>query len=155
MANLVDLFPQILELAVEWVWQGEVRILREGRPLDASELEDARAAGVCNPARVRILVVPQIPRPDAALLREANEQVQLITEEAGGLTCNYGIYIHESAEGDRRLLLHELVHVAQFERLGGIKPFLNQYLLECLRHGYNYSPLERESDEVSRRILHG
>jgi hypothetical protein len=37
------------------------------------------------------------------------------------------------------------VHTAQYERLGGIEPFLRQYLRECLTIGYPEAPLEQEA----------
>ena len=153
--NLVENFTLILADATEWVRIGESVILRSGRCLDRRELEDARLAGVQNSAKIRVLTVPAIPQPKREPLAKANQLVQLITEGSTGLTLNYGIYIKQGYEHDRRLLVHEFVHVAQFERLGGIEGFLREYLMECLRHGYHYSPLEQESDELSRTIVAG
>ena len=46
------------------------------------------------------------------------------------------------------MIAHELVHVAQYERLGGIEPFLRQYLRECLTVGYDESALENEARSI-------
>jgi hypothetical protein len=62
-----------------------------------------------------------------------------------GLTARYGIFIREAYWGDRRLIAHELAHTAQYERLGGITPFLRAYLTECLTSGYPRSALELEA----------
>jgi hypothetical protein len=151
--NLVDQFAELLAGTIRWVRTKEAIILKRGRCLDDREMKDAQAAGVKNPERIRLLIVAKIPLPKDERLVKANEQIQLITERSAGLTLHYGIYIKQGFEHDRRLIVHEFVHVAQFERLGGIEGFLKQYLMECLRYGYHYSLLERESDELSRRIV--
>jgi hypothetical protein len=53
------------------------------------------------------------------------------------------------------LIVHELVHVAQYETLGGILPFLRKYLFECLTMGYAASPLELEAIAVAARVCGG
>ena len=52
-----------------------------------------------------------------------------------------------------RLVAHECVHTGQYERMGGIKPFLKAYLRECIDPGYPNGPLEREAIERSRRVV--
>ena len=50
------------------------------------------------------------------------------------------------------LIVHELAHSAQYERLGGILPFLRRYLFECLTVGYAAAPLEVEAIAVTARV---
>jgi hypothetical protein len=46
---------------------------------------------------------------------------------------------------DRRLVVHELVHVMQYERFGGIETFLKEYVQEVVFDpGYPHGPLEEE-----------
>jgi len=53
--------------------------------------------------------------------------------------------------GERRLVVHELAHAAQYERLGGFQAFLEQYLSECITlPGYPFGPLEREANRIER-----
>jgi hypothetical protein len=59
-----------------------------------------------------------------------------------GLTLRYGIFIRADCWGERRLVVHELVHTLQYERLGGFMPFLQQYLHECITIGYPAAPME-------------
>jgi hypothetical protein len=61
------------------------------------------------------------------------------------MTLRYGIFVRSDCWGDRRLLVHELVHVAQYERLGGFRAFLRQYLQECITPGYPFGELEQEA----------
>ena len=51
------------------------------------------------------------------------------------------------------ILVHELVHTAQYERLNGIPGFLRQYLRDCLKDGYMSAAMEREAREVSMNAL--
>ena len=71
-------------------------------------------------------------------------------DETRSTTIRYGIYIRSDAMGDRTLLVHELVHTAQYERLGGILPFIRQYM-----HEHITSPsgeLESEAAAVAAEI---
>jgi hypothetical protein len=58
------------------------------------------------------------------------------------LTLHYGIFIKNDYWYNREIIIHELVHTAQYERLSGIQNFLNQYLTECINFGY---PAARKS----------
>jgi len=64
----------------------------------------------------------------------------------------YGIFIRLDCWRDRALIAHELVHTAQYERLGGILPFLRQYLFECVTIGYPEAPMEQEAIAVAARV---
>jgi len=114
-------------------------------PLTPAQLTDARKIGVVHPEKVRLLAVPTVPRPEHPTLRAAADATQLISPYTAGLTLRYGIFIRVDCWGDRRLVFHELVHTAQYERLGGVQSFLRQYLFECLTIGYPAAPLEQEA----------
>lgn len=55
-------------------------------------------------------------------------------------------------DGERRLLIHELAHVVQYERLGGFHAFLGAYLQECINPGYPLGPLEQEAKAAESRF---
>jgi len=121
---------EILPLACEWVKSQEDLILKKGACLSPLLYSDAIKAGVANPNKVRILVVPEIPIPSNPILSETCRLTGLLTTQTGGLTLCYGIYIRHDCVNNRKLNVHELVHVAQYEELGGIGQFLKKYLLE-------------------------
>ena len=50
------------------------------------------------------------------------------------------------------LVLHELVHVAQYARLGAAG-FPAVYVLGLARHGYQAHPLEREAREKAAELV--
>jgi hypothetical protein len=130
----------------------ERKILREGIALSEQEVADAKAVGVKERQRVRLLEVETITRPSQPQLRAACEAIDFLTPATRGLTLGHGIFIRSDCWRDRSLVVHELVHVAQYERLGGILPFLRRYLFECLTVGYSAALLELEAIAVTERV---
>ena len=149
---LISQFDKLLPLAVKWATTVEARILHEGVPLTEESVADARAIGLRQPERVRLLACARVPMPDDLTLRTAAAAIQFLTPATHNLTLHYGIFIRQDCWGDRQLVAHELVHTAQYERLGGIEPFLRQYLLECLQIGYPAAPLEQEAIVLASQL---
>ncbi len=141
-------FKLVLPRATEWAEEQESRILAEGVPLTPTLMADARKIGVANPERVRLRVVNEVPFPKDPVLKTAAADAGLLSRQTAGLTLRYGIFIRADHWGSRRLVAHELVHTAQYERLGGFAPFLEQYLAECATEGYPHGPLEQEARQV-------
>jgi hypothetical protein len=148
-------FDRLLPLAANWVQRQEKRMLRIGVPLSDQELADARAIGVAEPDRVRLLQLDCVPFPTDAMLKAAAAAIQFLTPKTCGLTLRYGIFVRSDCWRERALIAHELVHVAQYERLGGILPFLRQYLSECVTIGYPEAPMEQEAIRVVATLLSG
>ena len=121
-------------------------------PLNDDQLLDANTAGVKNPKRIRLLHVGAIPFAHHPFLRRLAIKLRLVSPHISGLTAHYGIFIRAECWDDRLLVAHELAHVAQYERLGGIRPFLQQYLREWLVNGYPFGQLEIEAAEIARKI---
>lgn len=141
-----------LPLATKWVEKQERRILAEGVPLTPHQAFDGYLAGVKATARIRLLKVDCIPLPDDPILRRANDLMGLVSPFTAGITFGHGIYVRADRWGDRQLVAHELVHVAQYERYGSINAFLHAYLDECLTIGYPDGPLEQEAIARTREI---
>jgi hypothetical protein len=150
--SLLAQFDALLPLAAAWATEQEEKILRDGVPLSEKEFGDARAIGVQSPDRVRLLKVETIPRPSQPQLKAACDAIDFLTPATRGLTLGYGIFIRSDCWRDRLLVVHELAHVAQYERLGGILPFLRRYLFECLTIGYAAAPLEQEAIAATARV---
>jgi hypothetical protein len=146
-------FETLLPLAAEWAEEEEQRVLHEGVPLSEQEMIDAKAIGVRRPERIRLLRVEAVPMPTDPQLMAAAETMHFLSPETRGLTLQYGILLRWDCWRERPLIAHELVHAAQYERLGGILPFLRQYLVECLSIGYANAPMELEAAEVARQVL--
>lgn len=143
------LLPLLVPVAAAWVNRQERRILQAGVPLTAAQLADARALGIAEPERVRVLALPQIPLPSGRVVRRVGLWTGTLSTEAVGMAMRYGVFLRVPHQGDRRLLAHELTHTRQYERLGGIRPFLRRYLYECLTVGYYAAPLEWEAIEAA------
>ncbi|MDP9003807.1 MAG: hypothetical protein M3N12_03340 [Verrucomicrobiota bacterium] len=141
----------ILPLACAWVRRQEALILGTGVALSTAQLADARRIGVEHPERVRLKFVDRVPLPLSLLRKVAGKFLAFPTDPIG-ITLGYGIFIRSQYANDRRLLLHELAHTLQYERFGGIRPFLAQYLQECLTTGYAFASLEDEARRRSEAI---
>ncbi len=146
--QIISLIPK----ATAWIQQQEQGILENGTPLSDSQLDDAKKLAVKNPGKVRLLCVDEIPLPDDAELKSANQLLKLITPQTIGLTCQYGIFIKRDYWDHRETIAHELVHVLQYERLGNTQEFLSCYIPECINPGYPDGPLEQEARNKARLI---
>jgi len=151
MSNL-DQFIQLIPKGAIWAEQKEREILQVGVPLTESQLQEARIIPVMEPEKVRILRVSAIPLPDDPGLRFAAQAIQLVTPRTQGLSIRYGIFIRDDYWNNREIIVHELAHTAQYERLGGIQQFFNQYISECIKYGYPAAPLEQEAINRTRLI---
>jgi len=148
----IDQLDELLPLAVQWAAEQERHVLCEGVRLSEIELADAKAIGVRNPERVRLLRVDAIPIPAHPMLRAAAASINFLTAAPRGLALDYGIFVRTDHWRDRALIAHELVHTAQFQRLGGILPFLQTYIFQCATVGYHNAPLELEAVATAARV---
>jgi hypothetical protein len=146
--------PQLLPRVLEWVEAQEKRALNQGIALSGGALEDARAAGVRTPEKIRVCVVSEIPQPDHPRIKQLAADLGLITPRTIAITFGYGIFIREEQAHDRETVVHECAHVAQYEKLG-IEDFLMQYVVQIFKSGYDRAPMEREAREVAKRIVNG
>jgi len=138
----------LLPFACAWAEEQERLILREGVSLTDALVADARRVGLEHPERVRVMSVATMPTPQDPVIREAARAAGL-TPDTAGLSLRYGIFIRSEHWGKRKLVVHELVHTAQYERLGSVRLFLQQYLYECITFGYPAAPMEQEAIMVS------
>lgn len=147
-----DQILQLLPLACKWIEEQENFILANGIPLSEDQQIDAHLVGVSDPRKVRLLKVAQIPFPSDPTIQSAMEETGMLTTGSIGLSLRYGIFLRDDHWQDRRVIVHELTHTMQYERMGGIVNFLRQYIEECITHGYFNSPMETEARETERRI---
>jgi len=149
----MDFIKNIIPLACEWAQQQEEIILSRGNPITSDLFKHAQKLGIKNPGKIKILAVPEIIAPDDPLLREACIQTNFLFPNMAGLTLEYGIYVVDSYLRNQPLLVHELVHVSQYEALGGIRHFLERYIPELIEFGYNNAPLEQEAQKKTEELL--
>ena len=150
------LLPLFIPIATWWVGRQQRYILTHGAGLSGSLLEDARRAGVREPEKVRLMCVEAMPWPLPVALHGLATRMGIFSPHTVGLTLGHGIYLKNGHQGSRSLIVHELAHTAQYERLGGVRPFLKQYLAECVSgSGYPYGPLEQEAVRVAGDVCGG
>ncbi|MEP7013900.1 MAG: hypothetical protein ABI925_00515 [Verrucomicrobiota bacterium] len=146
-------FEDILPYAYAWASSQEQLILASGTALGSQQVVDAQQVGVQDWARVRVLVADRIPLPDNKELADAAQCAQIITDASRGVAIGHGIILRADCWGDRELLLHNLVHVAQCERSGGLEQWVREYLCDrrnCAK--FTIGPLEAEARGFARKI---
>ena len=124
-------------------------ILRDGRPLSDFEVEWAREVGVEDPDQVRVLPIGHVPTPGSRFIQFLGPFTRFMGTSPTGMAVNYGIFLDATHVTNPSLLVHELAHVAQFEKLGGIKPFLKEYFTQCCADGYWDSLMEQEARDAA------
>ena len=70
--------------------------------------------------------------------------------DTDGLTAAYGAIVRRDCANNLRLLAHEFVHVAQYERLRR-EGFLQQYIQQIAAHGYPDALFEQEAEAKAIR----
>ena len=153
--NVIDqqTFEQLLPAAYQWARAQEEFVLAHGIPLRPQHKADARLAGVRDVERLRVLVVDRIPLPEDGELAEAARRTRIITEDTRCVGFGHAIIIRGEAWGDRELLLHNFVHVAQCERSGGLEEWIRQYLVDrqtCAT--FTLGAMEEEARQIARDI---
>jgi hypothetical protein len=148
-----ETFQYLLPLACQWAKTQEEFVLARGVPLRPRQIADARRVGVQDCSRVRVLVIDRIPLPDNEELAEAARYTQIITAACRGVAIGHAIIIRADSWGDRELLLHQLVHVAQCEQSGSLDHWIQRYLND--RHNctkFTIGSLEEEARGLAREI---
>jgi hypothetical protein len=155
----ITLTPEIVyrffPSAVAWVTEMERKILQNGISLSPEYKRDAIAVEITKIDDIRMIMLPNIPLPDDLGLRQLALQTGLITDRTLGMTFGHGI-VFKSGSVTRHLVVHELVHVLQYERFGGIEPFLQEYVKEvAFAPGYPNGPLEKEAEAIAKKVCGG
>ena len=128
--------------AALWSRMRERKILPDGRPLADDLAAFARDIGIREPEGIRVELVNRVPLPLPGFLIPWAKRLEIPVSEPAGMALGWGI---AAISEDPALLRHELVHVLQYQRLGGHLGFMRLYLFECLFHGYFAAPLEVEA----------
>jgi len=142
---LLSFMPVFLPLAVRWVERQERRILAHGEALSEAGQVRAAMVGVAHPERIRVEYSKTIFGPRHPILSWCAQITGLYQPGTTGVSYRYGILIRRDQADNPDLLAHECVHTGQYERLGGIAPFLKAYFQECLTVGYPSGALEQEA----------
>ncbi len=148
-----ETFEQLLPLAFQWARNIENFVLQHGSPLRRRQVADARQVGVKEISRVRVLAVDRMPLPEEPQLAEAARRTQIITDFCRAIAIGHAVVVRANAWGDRELFLHQLVHVAQCERSGGLEQWVRQYLDDRMNcPNFTIGALEQEARRIAREI---
>ncbi len=133
----------------------EQKILAEGRPLTVAEKELARRAQVKDVGRVRLLVRDSVPVPESETLRRHLDEIGILKliRTARGTAKGYGVILTPAGLRRPTDLAHELIHVRQYERLGGIAALMKIHIPDLVASGYRRSELEDEAYRLAPTIV--
>ena len=152
MIELPKNYEELFSLAVQWVRDQEQHILKNGIELTTDLKIDAYQVGVKEIEKVRLLKVDKIPLPSNPKLNDVLDDIRLLNNSTIGTSYRYGILIKKEHWLKRKLVVHELVHTMQYERLGSIENFLKSYIAECIVPGYPMGALEQEAWRIEEEI---
>jgi hypothetical protein len=146
-------YKELVPVAYQWAKEQEEFVLAHGAPLSSKHMEDAARAGVQDRARIRVLVVDRIPLPDDPALAEGARRTGIITIDTRCVGFGHAVIVRADSWGDRELLLHNLVHIAQCERSGGLEKWIAEYLCDrrtCAK--FTIGTLEHEARTLAHEI---
>lgn len=153
-AEPIDLSPgflsELIERAGTWAVDVSQDLAPRGRVLTDDEKQVACEVGVQRPEAVRLVTVDVIPMPADPLLARVCRSTRLLGPDTVGLTLGYTVCIRHDYDEDRRLFAHECCHVAQVERFGSLRAFLDAYVREMVEYGYTFAPLEIEARQNAK-----
>jgi hypothetical protein len=149
-AKVTQEIEYFLPRLLAWYAKAEAGLLPQGRPLNPAERGIAHTLAIRQPDNIRIVVLETFPLPDDAELRADAEASGMGSEDARtmGDAILLKPYVHE----DPAVIAHELVHIAQHDRLGR-EAFMRRYLTELEVLGYDAAPLEVEAYERQDALL--
>ena len=126
-------------------WYGDVAksLYHQGRGLTQAEKEQAKQLGVKNPDSVRVVILDKFPEPNKNDINKSHTE--------GARAMGNIIMIKPHLKNNSTVLCHELVHIAQKDRLG-LQGFLKQLALELKVLGYSKSSLENEAYALQQPI---
>lgn len=139
----------------EWLAEVDALIEAEGAPLTPELAAIAAAIGIEDVARVRVLLVEEVPTPSpGSSLYARGVELGLWGPGVQGnaQVFGHGIAVTPRVLADRGMMAHELMHVRQIERFGGVAPFVREYLQQIATFGYAAAPLEREAFVLNDRF---
>jgi hypothetical protein len=135
--------------AVRWVAQIEQDCMEIGHQLSPQSKRDARAIGVQQVDVVRVLILDEMPLPSDRHFRQFILQTAICTSK--GIAFGYGVVL-KTGTYNRPLIAHKLAHVMQYERFGGIEPFLVGYIPEAFPPYFPNGPLEQEAERLANAV---
>ena len=139
---------RLTPLALEWINETETNLIKSGQPLTEADVAMARAVGVQQPERVRVVILAEFPAPENEYLLTEASKYGLGSEAEGGRTMGYVIMLKKKYANERWILAHELVHVAQQEQMGR-EAFIRRFIAERELMGYGRAPLELEANKLA------
>ncbi len=153
-ADITGIINQLTPAALAWYELVEKQLHPSGRSLTLPERQLAFDVGISSPDDIRVVILKEFPMPGDPVLRGKAATYGLGSSAEGARTMGNIIMIKPDYQDSSVILSHELVHVAQHERLGR-EGFIRRYITEMEIMGYARSPLELEAYQHQKAIHTG
>jgi len=150
--QLVSQVQTLLPAAEKFVVRNQEKALRLGHPLTSKYLRIAKELGIDKADKIRIYTVHDLPAPQDQKLADAARALGYNSPDIVAYTYGYGIWIKDGNQDNNGVLIHELIHVRQAERMG-LKEQIRQYLTQLFIFGYRQAPLEVEAYDGTTQYL--
>ncbi len=134
----------LMPAAMKWYDNVDKALYNKGRELTNLEKKQAKQLGVRNPDAVRVVILDKFPEPTGHVVNNSHSE--------GARAMGNIIMMKPHLKNDSVVLCHELVHVAQKDRMG-LRNFLKQIALEKHILGYSKSLLENEAYALQQSIM--
>ncbi len=134
----------LMPAAMKWYDNVDKGLYKKGRELTSVEKKQAKQLGVRNPGAVRVVILDKFPEPSGHIANNSHIE--------GARAMGNIIMIKPHLKNNSVVLCHELVHVAQKDRMG-LRNFLKQIALEKHILGYSKSLLENEAYALQHTVL--
>ena len=139
---------QLAPLALDWFKEVESKFLKKGRLLTDKEIAMAKSIGVKHPEHVRVIILTDFPSPGNKKLLTETKNYGFGNSAESGRTMGYVVMLKARFKNERRVLAHELAHVAQQERMG-VKNFFRRFIAEHEIVGRRRAPLEVDANKIA------
>lgn len=144
---------RLISFSIDWTRKQEAYILANGIPLSEDQQIDAHQIGVKDISKIRLWKGPQYPIPLTNRLKTYSPFAFLVEANLISACYGHGIYIHQDYWLDKRIIVHELTHTMQYERLGSTANFVRHYLEDFFHSGYLNISLEKEAKKVEETFF--
>jgi len=145
-SNVVDFVQRHLDSSLTFFenW-GEAVSQENIKHLSDCMKDKASLLGVQSPETVEVVVTQDLPVPEKENeLYEVYLKVVGDPKDAGAITYGHRIYVKPLFSNSYSIILHELVHVMQYQKYGK-KYFLRQYMIASQLVQYHKIPFEAEA----------
>lgn len=122
------------------------------KSLSTCMLGRAEFLGVINPKKIQVIITNDLPIPKKGTnLYPVYLKTLGDPRNVGAMVFGYNIYIKPFYSRSYNILIHELIHILQYQKYGE-KAFLRKYMIDSQIVAYAQIPFESEALTISAGV---